>query len=180
LNAAMRHFLIELDVSLFFFFESAETMAKLDVLRQFICDAVQLQSLTIIMDPQTIPLLRPLVETMDACATITRIEVDYNGGRGGQNDNDIVVQLQSFATRNEQLFLFMASPNTYPNDQLLDLMRQFDNCPTGRYRLARSLPEMFTFQGGHSLFPLNRDFHWWEMFADAATIHQRAAQAILD
>ena len=89
---------------------------------------------------------------MEACTTITRIALDYNGGRGDYDGNVSVVQLRSFATRNVQLALFTASPSTYPNDQLLDLMRQFDNCPTGRYRLARSLLGMFTFQSGHSLF----------------------------
>ena len=143
-------FLIELEVSIDCMFPHARE--KLAVLRRFICDAVQLQSLTIYAHSRSVRLLGPLVETVEACVTIQRIEVDSHGHRGDYDDDVMVVQLRRFAARNEQLARFMASPNTYPNVQLLDLMRQFNNCPTGRYRLARCLPGMFTIQSGHSLF----------------------------
>jgi hypothetical protein len=131
-----------------------------DVLRRFIGDAAELQNLTIFINPQTAPLLRSLVETLEACTTITLLEVGSEGNQGDNSsssdddddDADIVQQFKRIAVRNEKLAQFMASPNTYPKDQLLDLMRQFDNCPTGRYRLACSLPEIFDFQRGDSLF----------------------------
>ena len=63
-----------------------------------------------------------------------------------RDSNDVVQQqFQQIAARNEKLAQFTANSSTYPQDQLLDLMRQFDNCPTGRYRLARTLPGVFSF-----------------------------------
>jgi hypothetical protein len=157
LSAQTGTFLSELDVFIECSFSRARE--KVDVLRRFIGDAVQLQNLTIITNPQAAQLFRSLVETLEACTTITRLEVGREGNQGnnrtyvGDEDvTNVVQQLRRFAARNEQLALFRASPNTYPNDQLLDLMRQFDNCPTGRYRLACSLPGVFTFQRGDSVF----------------------------
>jgi hypothetical protein len=157
LSAGTAAFLIELNVSIECYV--AEATSKVYVLRRFIGEAVQLQSLAIFPNHLTVFLLRSLVETLEACSTITRIEVGNYDAEGvpqvqpiAARDADIVLQFRQIAARNDKLAQFMASPNTYSKDQLLDLLQQFDHCPTGRYRLARTLPEVFNFQRGDSLF----------------------------
>ena len=66
---------------------------------------------------------------------------------------EVVQQLRRITARNRTLERFVASPTTYPTNRLLDLMRRFDYSPTGRYLLARRLPELFSFQKGQCLFP---------------------------
>ena len=46
------------------------------------------------------------------------------------------LQLQRIATRNVELGRFVSDPSTYPAEQLLTLLRQFNKCPSGLYMLA--------------------------------------------
>jgi hypothetical protein len=83
----------------------------------------------------------PLLDAIDACATLTQIQLDKRG---------IVefspVKLQGVMTRNQELGRFVTNPGIYPTNKLLALMCQFDNCPSGRYMLARHLPAVFSFE----------------------------------
>ena len=53
------------------------------------------------------------------------------------------------ATRNRTLARFVANPSTFPSsDAMRSLMNQFannNNCPSGRFMLARGLPEAIAF-----------------------------------
>ena len=59
---------------------------------------------------------------------------------------DPVHLMRKLAARNEELARFEANPSIYPTENLLALMPRFDNCPTGRYMLSRSLPQVFSFE----------------------------------
>jgi hypothetical protein len=93
---------------------------------------------------------------LEACATVTEIHVNDNDGDGIPYALPVpeVQPLRRITARNRVLGEFVANPSTLPNDKLLTLMRQFNNCPTGLYMLARRLPEVYSFQKGNSLFPL--------------------------
>lgn len=85
------------------------------------------------------------IEAMDAihaCATVTQIQLcDYQPPSGFLPDA-VLLKLQVIAWRNRKLARFVANPSHYPGDELLALMSQFDRCPTGRYMLARCVPEI--------------------------------------
>ena len=158
LSARTGTFLIKLFVSICDD-DDDDALQKVDALRRFISDAVQLQRLTIFANHLTASWLRRLVGTMEAFTTITRIEVIIHGGPrryrtalGDEENANVVQQLRRCAARNKRLALFRASPNTYPNDQLLDLLLQLDKSPTGRFQLVRSLPEILSFPTTERLF----------------------------
>ena len=70
-------------------------------------------------------------QTIDACITITQIQVD-----------SILIQDEV-----QQLYVQqIANPIAYPALQLPTLLSQFDNCPTAPYILARRLPEALPFE----------------------------------
>ena len=84
-----------------------------------------------------------VLDVIEACATVTQIQL-------GEFQIDSVKRrlgkLEAFATRNCELARFVANPRAYPSgDELLALMSQFDNCPTGRYMLARCFPAIPSF-----------------------------------
>ena len=96
---------------------------------------------------QQLTLLRHCpIEVMDviqACATVTQIQLLLDGNPSLDFTPAAVQQkLQAIATRNCELARFVANPRAYPGDELLALMHQFDNCPTGRYMLACCFPEI--------------------------------------
>ena len=79
-----------------------------------------------------------VMDVIESCATITQIQMDDSFPPTDCRR----LKLQTVATRNRELALFVASPRVYPGDMLLKLLRQFDNSPTGRYMLARCFAEI--------------------------------------
>ena len=125
-----------------------EAATKLELLARFIQDAVQLNHITIqsrgsvsIYPDRRVCLSPHLIQTLDACTTITQIQVD----RILIPDEVQQLYSQQIAKRNTELNHFVTDPVAYPVRELLALMSLFDNCPTGRYMLARRLPEAFSF-----------------------------------
>ena len=57
-----------------------------------------------------------------------------------------VQQLQLIASRNRELARWVAMPNTHSAFELMSLILQLENCPTGRYMLARCLLGMVSFE----------------------------------
>ena len=130
--------------------EKNETPKKLESLTRMIRGAVKLKSLTIHSRGHKLP---QLLQALEACATVTEIHVNDNDGDGIPYALPVpeVQPLRRITARNSELGQFVASPSTFPNDKLLTLMRQFNNCPTGLYMLTRRLPEVFSFEKGNSL-----------------------------
>ena len=81
-----------------------------------------------------------VMDVIEACATVTQIQLDNDNPPRNFLPDANQEKLQEIATRNRALACFVANPRTYPDDELLKLMRQFDNSPTGRYMLAQSFP----------------------------------------
>jgi hypothetical protein len=127
-----------------------ETPKKLESLTRMIRGAVKLNSLTIHSRGHKLP---QLLQALEACATVTEIHVNDNDGDGIPYALPVpdVQPLRRITARNSELGQFVANPSTFPNDTLLTLMRQFNNCPTGLYMLTRRLPEVFSFEKGNSL-----------------------------
>ena len=114
---------------------------RLGLILTFIQGAAELNSLTVLKSMGFDLRLPPrFVATIQACATITQIQ-----GSGFAMSQDEARQLQSYMLRNRHLASFAANPGTYPARQMLILMRHLDNCPTGLYMLARSLPSVIAF-----------------------------------
>ena len=129
---------------------------KLKSLARMIRKAVKLKSLTI----QTYDgelLSRPprqLLQALEACPTVTEIHVNDYDVRRPLFPEPEVQQLRRITARNSELGQFVADPLTLPNDKMLTLMLQLNNCPSGLYMLTRRLPEIFSFQKGNCMFPL--------------------------
>ena len=85
-----------------------------------------------------------MIEAIEGCATITRFAVIHD--MRPNLDEPPTPQLRRILARNNELACFVASPSTFPTDKLPSLILQFDNCPSGRYMLARCLPEVLSFQ----------------------------------
>ena len=133
-------------------FKKDDATAKLDSLARMIWGAVRLESLTIrTLEDNRLRPPRRLLQALEACASVTEIQVNKDSNRAIFSKRDVQL-LRRVTARNQELARWMASPHTYPNEQLLTLMRQFDSCPTGRFMLSRLLPELFSFQKGSSLF----------------------------
>lgn len=136
---------IELDFCIDFRMD--ETTAKVECLTKFIRDAVKLLSL-IIRFVGNAPSRNPidlLLQAMEACATV--LVVKFHDDEDETNFSPADEQkLERVMIRNEELDNYVENPSTYPDAKLLWLMLQFDNCPTGRYLLARHLPEVLSFE----------------------------------
>ena len=134
-----------------FFSDKSDTYAKMDLLASMIRGAVQLRTLAIENNSDThtrICRFNPppqLIQAIEACATVTWIELNNYGDRN-DFDLDQVQQLRNVRARNNELARFIENPCMYPTESLMALLCQFDNCPTGRYMLARRLPEHFSFE----------------------------------
>jgi hypothetical protein len=120
----------------------------LETLTSLICGAAKLQSLTV-KEIFEVPIILPsrMIEAMEGCATITQVSLfheDYNGDLCLDDPQN--PEIRRILARNNELARFVASPSTYPTHRLPFLIVQFDQCPSGRYMLARRLPEMLSFQ----------------------------------
>ena len=80
-----------------------------------------------------------------ACPTVTQIQLDRRYPPDDFRPAFVQQTLQAIASRNRELARFMDNPRTYPGDELLTLIREFDNNPTGRYMLARCFPAIPSF-----------------------------------
>ena len=88
------------------------------------------------------------IEYMDviaACVSVTQIQMSADFPAFEFQPDAIRQKLQAIAPRNRELARFVANPREYPGDELLTLMLQCDSSPTGRYMLARCLPEIDSF-----------------------------------
>ena len=85
------------------------------------------------------------MNAIDACATVTQIQLASHFAPSDFCPDAVHQKLQTIAMRNRELARFVANPHKYPHNDLLKLMRQFDNSPTGRYMLARCFAEMPSF-----------------------------------
>ena len=79
------------------------------------------------------------MDAIEACATVTQIQMSSTVTRGYFSPDDVQQKLQSIAMRNLELAHFVANPPGYPLQELLKLLSQFDSIPTGRYMLACGL-----------------------------------------
>ena len=86
-----------------------------------------------------------VMDAIEACATLTQIQLIENYPPTDFRPAAVQEKLLSIVTRNRELARFVANPRGYPDGKLLTLMRQFDNCPTGRYVLARCFPAIPSF-----------------------------------
>ena len=85
------------------------------------------------------------LDAIDACANVTQIQLASHFAPSDFCPDAVHQKLQTIAMRNRELARFVANPHKYPHNDLLKLMRQFDNSPTGRYMLARCFAEMPSF-----------------------------------
>ena len=129
-----------------------DTTERLKLITGMIRDSVQLQSLALYFntgcrgyDPPP-----PFLPALEASASITRLQVNREHMSLLRDppgfSPDQVLQMRNITARNEELARFEANPSIYPIENWLVLVRCFDNCPTGRYRLARHLPEVFSLE----------------------------------
>ena len=82
---------------------------------------------------------------IEACATVTQIQLDSSWPPGAFRSAAVQQKLQTITTRNRNLARFVVNPRRdyqSSDEDMLALMRQFDNSPTGRYILARCFPEI--------------------------------------
>jgi hypothetical protein len=84
------------------------------------------------------------MDVIEASATITQIDLYYYVSTDFYQPA-VQRKMHTITTRNHELARFTADPRVYPVEELLELMTQFDRCPTGRYRLARCFPEILFF-----------------------------------
>ena len=121
-----------------YYVDEAEKITRMRVVSELIKQT--LQQLTL---QNNFPI--EAVDAVEACSTIMQIQLDNMPVRFGFCRAESEPKLQSIATRNRALARFVSNPRAYPGDELLALMRQSDNCPTGRYMLARCLPGIPSF-----------------------------------
>ena len=133
-----------------------ETPKKLESLTRMIRGAVKLNSLTIHNRNSSKPLCPPrqLLQVLEACPTVTEIQVNRDDGNRHDFTEREAQQLRQITARNRELGQFVANPSTFPNDKLLTLMIQLNDCSSGLYMLTRRLPEVFSFEKGNRLFAL--------------------------
>ena len=147
--------LIDLFVDLSPGFHVDNTTEKLESLIRMIRGAVKLRILCFIYGNRSNPMRPPreLCQVLEACSSVLQIKVDIIGNPYYFTEPE-KHQLNRISVRNIELCHFMADPPSFPNAKLLNLMPQFNDCPSGLYRLTRRLPEVFSFAKGHSLFHL--------------------------
>ena len=129
-------------------FDDYGHIGRLHEVSHFVSVASSLNLLTIRADPiqryrDKSPKPIHFFQNIQACATVTQIQVNNNDR--DDFDADEMRLLQKLTTRNQELARFITNPSTYPTDELLALIPDLDNCPTGRYMLARRLPGVFSF-----------------------------------
>ena len=153
LNAGMAT-VIQLTVQFMVRVDENDMTERLESLTRMIRGAVKLNSIIFKTYGFYHPSLpRQLLQALEACASVTEIYVNNDGERHDFTEHE-EQQLRQITARNCELGEFVANPSTFPIVQLVTLMSQFNNCPTGLYMLTRRLPEVFSFQKGNSLFPL--------------------------
>ena len=115
----------------------------LKYLTRLIRKAAKLKSLTVREHCHVrLRLSSRMIEAIEGCATITQFRLIHETRSDERQDPDIRRAL----ARNNELARFVASPSTYPTQSLPSLILQFDNCPSGRFMLARCLPEVLSFE----------------------------------
>lgn len=88
------------------------------------------------------------LQLVDENAILTDIQVIVEGGGDVEVFSQEEIQwLQGRAIRNQRLLRFVTNPSSLSEKELLMLMLQLENCPTGRLQLARALPKAY--------FPVN-------------------------
>ena len=85
------------------------------------------------------------VKALERCATITQFAPIYFHFHYAANQQ-LNPEIRRILTRNNDLARFVANPSTYPADKLPSLIIQFHQCPSGRFMLARCLPELLSLQ----------------------------------
>jgi len=81
---------------------------------------------------------KELFRAVDACATITTIQVD--DAHGNFTPQEMQLLQDGRTERNRNLRRFVANPRQLSEKELLVLMLQLKNCLSGRYELVRKLP----------------------------------------
>ena len=126
-----------------------DTVARLQLLTTFIRGVINLNSLTMHLTGHAAQPNVPIqlwFQAIKACDTIRHFVVTDDEDQPFFSPAQ-VQQLHGIASRNEELYRFETSPRLFADGEWLRLMLQFknDNCPTGWYRLARRLPEVWSF-----------------------------------
>ena len=103
-------------------------------------------------DPYLVSPPPQFLQAVDACATVTTIEVQ-DVDPFTFFSPELKQQLEAIARRNRELARLVANPSAFPMSRLPSLMLQLGNCPTGRYMLARCLPGMVSFESVKSKEP---------------------------
>ena len=78
------------------------------------------------------------MDVIETCATVTKIQLSRILTPIDFRPAGVKQYVRFIEFRNRELARYVANPSTYPRDELLVLMRLFENCPTGRYMLACS------------------------------------------
>ena len=144
-----------------------DASAKVNVLESYFHGGTKLDALRLWTRVRPPP---ELFRAMEACATVTRMELRSDGrisdGLWTRNDFTVPDQMDfrlaleqlldmvgpgitthpDIAARNRVLQVFLKNPNMFHVKILLILPLLFNNCPTGRFLLARCLPTVVPFQ----------------------------------
>jgi hypothetical protein len=94
-----------------------------------------------------------VMAVIEACTTVTQIRLDRFRPPDHFPLAAVRRTLQTITTRNHELARFVANPGALPGDELLKLMSQCDNCPTGRYMIACCFPAIPSFFKIETTFP---------------------------
>jgi len=82
-------------------------------------------------------------QAIDANATLTEIKIEEQGNRNISFNKEEIQWLEGRAKRNRNLRRLIENPGEFSDKEVLVLMLQLQNCPTGRLQLARALPVAF-------------------------------------
>jgi hypothetical protein len=85
-----------------------------------------------------------MIKAIEGCATITQFSLIHV--IRPEFDRSPNPEIHRALARNNDLARFVSCPSTYPTHNLPSLIVQFDQCPSGRFMLARRLPEMLSFE----------------------------------
>lgn len=89
--------------------------------------------------------IEEIMDVIEACATVTQIQQLDSSQTPYAFETPLQQKLQAIVTRNRELADFIVNPRAYPGNDLLALMSNFDNIPTGRYMLACHFPGIPSF-----------------------------------